>query len=59
MNASDLLDDNDLAELCSVAPSTVKRWRRQGTGPRVVWLNHNTPRYRAEDVRSWLEARAA
>lgn len=59
MTPESLLDDNDLAALCKVQPSTVKRWRRKRTGPPVVWLNAISPRYRRSDVEAWLESRAA
>lgn len=59
MTAQKLLDDNDLAVICKVQPSTVKRWRRKGRGPKVTWLSQNSPRYQQDDVESWLASRVA
>lgn len=59
MTPQHLLNDDELAAMCQVQPSTVKRWRREKTGPKVVWLTPRAPRYRLSDVESWLASRVA
>lgn len=57
-----LLDPLAVAEQLSVAPSTLTRWRRltrktgKQYGPRWQTLGHRTIRYRASDVREWVES---
>lgn len=48
-----LLDDGQIAIMANVAPSTIKRWRREGKTPPVVLLN-GRPRHRVGDARPWL-----
>jgi hypothetical protein len=48
-----LLDDGQIAAVADVAPSTIKRWRREGRMPSVVMLN-GRPRHRVGDARPWL-----
>ncbi|MGO4441362.1 helix-turn-helix transcriptional regulator [Rhizobium sp. RAF56] len=54
-----LLTTEEVAALLGVSRWTVKSWRvdkERGTrGPRVVWWDRRTPRYRVADVRRWLE----
>lgn len=59
MEAQTLLNDDELAAMCQVQPSTVKRWRQLKTGPKVIWLTPRAPRYRLSDVEAWLESRVA
>lgn len=54
-----LLTDEEVADLCSVKPSTVRRWRREGIGPKPTWLNTTTARYRRQDVAQWYASRVA
>ena len=51
-----LIDDGQFADVADVAPSTVKRWRREGKTPPVVMLN-GRPRHRVGNVRPWLRGR--
>ncbi len=53
-----LLKTEAVAEWLAVSKSTLVRWRQSGKGPRVVWLSEDLPRYRASDVRRWLNQRA-
>ncbi|MGH3330742.1 MAG: helix-turn-helix transcriptional regulator [Nocardioidaceae bacterium] len=50
-----MLRSSEVAELLSVTPSTLSRWRSLGVGPRVYWLSKSCPRYREDDVRDWLD----
>ena len=59
---SDLSDDTLLraeqaAELLTVAPATLEKWRRIGGGPVFVKLGRAV-RYRAGELRSFVTARA-
>jgi hypothetical protein len=54
-----LLTSGQLAKALCVAPSTLCRWRAEGKGPRVYWLGVASPRYREDDVLTWLERMAA
>lgn len=56
---SPMLTSKQVAQLLSVAPSTLCRWRKTGKGPRVHWLGDGTPRYREDDLLEWLERMAA
>jgi hypothetical protein len=48
-----LLDDSQIAIMADVAPSTIKRWRREGRTPPIILLN-GRPRHRVGDARPWL-----
>jgi hypothetical protein len=52
-----LIDDGQFAAVADVAPSTIKRWRREGKTPPVIMLN-GRPRHRVGDARPWLRGRA-
>lgn len=52
----DLLTTNDVADLLRVAPSTVKRWRNDGTGPRWTRLpGARRVLYKRSDVEKWFD----
>jgi len=51
-----LLTIGDLARICSVEVSTVRRWRFDGTAPRGIIVGRHL-RFRPEDVREWLDSR--
>jgi predicted DNA-binding transcriptional regulator AlpA len=53
-----LLTTSQVAVALQVSPTTLCRWRAQGTGPKVVWLSEGVPRYISEDVQEWLEQSA-
>jgi hypothetical protein len=48
----------ELAELITVDPSTLRRWRtsRPVQGPPFITLSSRVTKYSAADVRQWLEA---
>jgi predicted DNA-binding transcriptional regulator AlpA len=51
-----LLTTAQLAERLQVPESTLRRWRMDGRGPTVTWLNPRRARYRPADVEAWLAA---
>jgi predicted DNA-binding transcriptional regulator AlpA len=55
--ASALLKSRDVAQLLGVSSSSLSRWRSTNTGPTWINLNGN-PRYRREDLKSWIEKNA-
>src|SRR5262245_23185346 len=53
-----LLSKKQLAELLSIDPWTVDRWRKSDpTFPPPVWLSNTTPRWRRADIERWLATR--
>jgi excisionase family DNA binding protein len=48
------LTEAEVAELLKVSVGTVRRWRREGIGPPVLWAG-GRPRYRRGDVDAWLQ----
>lgn len=55
--SSALLTSKQVATMLSVTTKTLERWRGVGYGPLFVRLSHVSVRYRAEDVRSFIDAR--
>lgn len=50
----------EVAVILSVAPSTLRRWRAEGSGPKVTQLvQGGRPLYRGRDVAAALDAAAA
>ncbi len=43
-----------VANLLQLSPSTLKKWRNEGRGPRWLRLGSRRIRYREADVESWL-----
>jgi len=52
-----LLTEQDLAEMLQVSLRTVRRWRWDRTGPRVVRVMR-APRYWRSDVVAWVEGQS-
>lgn len=48
------MTEKELAAYLQVALRTVRHWRSEGTGPKVLWAG-GRPRYRKSDVDAWLE----
>jgi predicted DNA-binding transcriptional regulator AlpA len=46
------------AELCSLSIATVRRKRKDGTGPKHVQLSTRRVGYRVSDIEVWLTERA-
>jgi len=53
-----LLTEEDLAEFLRVSLRTVRRWRQNRTGPRVVRVMR-APRYWHSDGVRWVEEQSA
>jgi hypothetical protein len=47
-----------LALLSGFSEQALKKWAREGRGPRVTMIEGH-PRYRADDTRAWLSGEAA
>ena len=56
-----LLDEKQLAKILHVSVALVRRWRQMGGDEGPVWIRvgRQLVRYRVEDVRLYLETRAA
>jgi predicted DNA-binding transcriptional regulator AlpA len=50
------LIDHEVARIARVSIASVRRWRLLRRGPRFIKIGSSV-RYRAEDVRAWLESR--
>ena len=51
-----LVDDQRVAQMLSVSPETLKRWRQLGSGPLFVRVGPRAVRYRPSDIAAWLES---
>lgn len=51
------LSESELARRANVSIAALRKWRREGTGPRFLKLGRLV-RYLAQDVDRWLEAHA-
>lgn len=54
----ELITIKELAVMVRVSVQTVYRWRAEGSGPRSIVAGRSV-RYRASDVRRWLDGRRA
>lgn len=50
-----LFSADEVCSLLSVSIHTLRRWRREGRGPRYVRLAQNVVAYRATDIYAWIE----
>lgn len=55
VSVHELMTSAEVAALLKVSPATLCRWRARGTGPRVLWLSAQLPRYSWRDVQRWME----
>jgi len=53
------MPESDLAKMLDVSPRTIRRWRRNGTGPRYIKINDRVVRYHEIDVEDWLDNMAS
>jgi predicted DNA-binding transcriptional regulator AlpA len=53
-----LLNEHDVARVTGLSVASVRRWRLLRQGPRFIKLN-SAVRYRAEDLKAWLDSRPA
>lgn len=49
-----LMTEQEVADYLAVHIATVRRLRRTGKGPPVVWVGRH-PRYRRSEVDAWLD----
>jgi predicted DNA-binding transcriptional regulator AlpA len=52
----ELLTEHDVARITGLSVASVRRWRLFKRGPKYMKIGASV-RYRAEDVRVWLETR--
>ncbi len=52
---SDLLNENEVAKVLRVKPSTLQSWRHLKTGPIFLKIGR-LARYRLDDVEAWADA---
>lgn len=55
---AELINVKQYAELIGVSTDTIRRWGRQGFGPRPVRLGPRAVRYRSADVAAWIQQRS-
>lgn len=55
VSVHELMTSAEVAALLKVSPATLCRWRARGTGPRVLWLSAQLPRYSWRDIQRWME----
>jgi predicted DNA-binding transcriptional regulator AlpA len=51
-----LLNEHDIARITGLSVASIRRYRLIGQGPKFLKLN-SAVRYRAEDLKAWLESR--
>jgi excisionase family DNA binding protein len=51
----DFLGPDHLAAVLGVSRETIRKWRRDGFGPRFMRVGPRLVRVRAGDVRAWLD----
>lgn len=57
MYQEDVITESDLARTARVSIGVLRKWRREGRGPRFLKLGRLV-RYRIGDVQQWFDARA-
>jgi excisionase family DNA binding protein len=50
------MSEAEVATYLEVHRDTVRRWRREGKGPKHLWVG-SRPKYRQADVDEWLRQR--
>lgn len=53
--AADILTEEDAAVILLVTPFALRKWRRQGCGPRFIRCGARLVRYSRSDLEAWLE----
>lgn len=51
------INESELARRAAVSTAALRKWRREGTGPRFLRLGRCV-RYLIQDVDTWLHSRA-
>jgi predicted DNA-binding transcriptional regulator AlpA len=54
---STLLNEHDVARITGLSVATIRRWRLLRQGPRFIKVSGSAVRYRAEDVKAYLDTR--
>jgi phage terminase Nu1 subunit (DNA packaging protein) len=54
LSANELLTTQDVASFLGVSVRTVEGWRQQGKPPKYQRFSHKLLRYRAEDVKKFI-----
>lgn len=52
---SAMLTPAQVADRLGVSENTLRNWRKDGTGPRAVFLSVRTIRYPEDDLVAWLD----
>lgn len=52
-----LMRTHDAGAMIGISAFTLRRWRLNGTGPRVITLTANRVGYRRRDLMSWIAER--
>lgn len=52
--SEELLTTDEVAAILHLQPSTIRKWRRAGDGPKPTWLGYRTVRYRRSDLDAWI-----
>lgn len=59
IDAFAMIGKKELAQLLSVNPWTIDRWRKRDRSfPSPVWISDTTPRWYQRDIEQWLASRA-
>ncbi len=56
MSRDGMLSEKEVAAELGLSVDTLRRWRRNGGGPKSFTLGRSI-RYRSEDIGAWLSAR--
>lgn len=57
-DTSQALNTTEAALILKISALTLKKWRREGKGPRFSRLGRNTVRYMKQDVMAWVQSKA-
>lgn len=52
----ELVKDKSAAEYLGVTTATLRRWRKEGVGPKWFNLGNRLIRYRTDDLKTFLES---
>ena len=54
LSGNELLTTGEVASFLGVSVRTVESWRQQGKPPKYVRFSHKLLRYRAEDIKNFI-----
>lgn len=52
-----VVSERDAARLVGLSPSSLRRQRNEGTGPRAIWLSDRKLGYRMTELEAWVDSR--